>query len=227
MLKADLHLHCSDDPKDELPYSFEDLLERAVSLGFNALSLTLHNKLYFPKRYRRLAEEKGVLLVPGVELRLEGADVLVYNVSRREVEQVSKLRHLERLKRKDSLIVAPHPFLPFADSLKEKLEAHASLFDAVEHTFFHAKFFSFWNKKAKRFAERHGLPLIGNGDVHDLSLMGYTYSLVKAGRTVEGVVRAVKKGAVEVVSRPLPLRDFLKIPLRGFHPLRTLQGKLL
>jgi len=42
-VKIDLHIHTLDDPKDAVDYSAHQLLERAGSLGFGVLAITLHD----------------------------------------------------------------------------------------------------------------------------------------------------------------------------------------
>ncbi len=44
MLKVELHSHTSDDPHDRIPYSAEQLIDRAAALGYDALAITLHDK---------------------------------------------------------------------------------------------------------------------------------------------------------------------------------------
>jgi predicted metal-dependent phosphoesterase TrpH len=45
-IKVDLHIHTLNDPKDVIDYSAHQLLERAHSLGFAVLAITLHDYDY-------------------------------------------------------------------------------------------------------------------------------------------------------------------------------------
>src|SRR5206468_12831374 len=45
-IKLDLHIHTLDDPKDAVDYSAHQLLERARSLGFGVLAITLHDAVF-------------------------------------------------------------------------------------------------------------------------------------------------------------------------------------
>ena len=45
-IKVDLHIHTLDDPQDVLDYSAHQLLERARSLGFRVLAITLHGVVF-------------------------------------------------------------------------------------------------------------------------------------------------------------------------------------
>ena len=41
VLKTDLHIHSSEDPRDVIAHDAYALMDRAVELGFDAIALTL------------------------------------------------------------------------------------------------------------------------------------------------------------------------------------------
>src|SRR6476469_9381245 len=84
-IKLDLHIHTLDDPKDVLDYSAHELLERAKELGFRVLAITLHDAVFDRAEVFADAASMGILLIPAAEMRLEGADVILLNVSADEV----------------------------------------------------------------------------------------------------------------------------------------------
>src|SRR5881275_1439263 len=49
-IKIDLHIHTLDDPKDAVDYSAHQLLERARTLGFRVLAITLHDAVFGRKK---------------------------------------------------------------------------------------------------------------------------------------------------------------------------------
>ena len=79
MLKADLHIHTSEDPKENLAYDARELIDYAKNLGFDVIAITLHEKLFQNRQVFDYAKKKGILLIPGIELRIQGMDVLAYN----------------------------------------------------------------------------------------------------------------------------------------------------
>src|SRR6476619_3844689 len=83
-IKIDLHIHTLDDPKDAVDYSAHQLLERARSLGFRVLAITLHDAVSERKEVYADAAAMGILLIPAAEVRLQGADVIVLNVTAEE-----------------------------------------------------------------------------------------------------------------------------------------------
>src|SRR5437763_11277077 len=112
-IKLDLHIHTLDDPKDALDYSAHQLLESAHSLGFGVLAITLHDAVFDRAEVFADAAKMGILLIPAAEMRLEGADVILLNVNRDEVQALRTLDDLAALRerRGSSLFtIAPHPF---------------------------------------------------------------------------------------------------------------------
>jgi predicted metal-dependent phosphoesterase TrpH len=202
MLKVDLHTHTADDPHDRIPYSATELIDRAAALGYDALAITLHDRQLDIRRLIPYAAERGIVLIAGIERSIRGRHVLLLNF-RSGVEDVRTFDDLARLKRRQrGLVIAPHPFFPSSAALGRHLERHAALFDAVEWNAMFTKDLNF-NRRAKRWAARHGKPLVGNGDIHRLYQLDTTYSLVDAERDPEAICAAVAAGRVQVESRPL------------------------
>jgi hypothetical protein len=81
------------------------------------------------------------------------------------------------------------------------MDRHADLFDAVEWNAMFTPTLNF-NRKAECWARAHGTPLVGNGDVHRLSQLGTTWSLVDAERDPSAICAAIAAGRVQVSATP-------------------------
>ena len=201
MLKVELHSHSADDPVDRIPHSTTALIERAADLGYDALAITLHDRQLDLRPYEAYAAERGVVLIPGIERTIEGKHVLLLNFSR-ATEDVHSFGDLARLKTAENgLVIAPHPFFPASSCLAGRLLQHADLFDAVEWNAMFTRLVNF-NRRAERWARAVGKPMVGNGDVHRLSQLGSTWSLVDAERSAAAICAAVAAGRVTVVAQP-------------------------
>lgn len=138
-IKLDLHIHTLDDPKDAVDFSAHQLLERALSLGFRVLAITLHDAVFDRKEVFADAAELGILLIPAAEVRLLGADVIVLNVTEEEVAQMRNFDDLRRLRarRGNSIFtIAPHPFYVFGGSIGSRIVPEIDCFDAIEYAIF-------------------------------------------------------------------------------------------
>jgi len=206
MLKADLHLHSFDLP-DGVAYTHKQLIDHMASKGFEVIALTNHFRDVYTEELARYAQKKGVLLIRGAELRLQGKDVLIYNEP--DISGLRSVSDLKKVKKKSNLIIAPHPYFVLWSCLGDELERYIRLFDAVEYNHFYVRGLNL-NKKAEKIAQRYKKPMVGNSDAHTFWQVGYTYTLVDADKTVDSVISAVKKGRVRVVTRPLPYIRFLR-----------------
>lgn len=232
ILKADLHVHTAEDPEDRAELSARELIRVAAGYGFGVLSITNHNVVTFDDELKDYAEKKGILLLPGSEISVERRHVLVINSELRGDKlnkRITCFDDLAALKNEQTLIIAPHPFHRSPVSLGKKLKEHISLFDAIEASHFYSEHINF-NEKAKRYAKRCGLPLIGTSDAHFFFQFGRGYSLIEAEENPRSVVGAVKSGRVEAITTPLTIFGMGRILFwlfisRCFRPLRERKMK--
>src|SRR5215470_640350 len=110
-IKVDLHIHTGDDPKDIIDYSAHQLLERARQLGFGVLAITLHDAVFDRAEVFADAAAMGILLIPAAEMRLEGADIILLNVTAAEVAALKNFDDVRQLRARRGLSTftfAPH-----------------------------------------------------------------------------------------------------------------------
>jgi predicted metal-dependent phosphoesterase TrpH len=202
MLKIDLHTHTADDPCDRIPHTTIELIDRAADLGYDGLAVTLHDRQLDVRPLAGYAAARGLVLIPGIERTIQGRHVLLLNF-RHGAEAVRTFDDLAKLRaREPGLVIAPHPFFPGASCLGSDLDRHADLFDAVEWNAMFTRQANF-NRRAERWAVRHGKPIVGNGDIHRLRQLGTCYSMVDATPDVDAICDAVKAGRVRRQGRPL------------------------
>jgi predicted metal-dependent phosphoesterase TrpH len=225
-IKIDLHIHTLDDPKDHLDYSAHQLLERARSLGFRALAITLHDKVFDRAEVFADAWAMGILLIPAAELRLEGADVVLLNVRPNDIEGIRTFADLRRLRARlgSSLFCfAPHPFFFLGGSLGKRLLREIDCFDAIEICHFHKGWFDL-NRRARQVAAARGMPMVATSDAHRLGAFGLHYTSLPrpAELTVEAVLEALRQGPLRLTSPSSTWRDLLIVFYFVFllHPLR-------
>lgn len=225
-IKLDLHIHTLDDPKDVLDYSAHQLLARARSLGFRVLAITLHDAVFDRAEVFADAARMGILLIPAAEVRLEGADVILLNVTPDDISSLRTLDDLAALRnrRGPSLFtIAPHPFYVLGGSIGERLLKHIDHFDAIELCHFWSRFFN-PNRRAVEIAKRFGKPLIATSDAHQLHAFGSNYTSVPevAELTVQNVIDALRHGPLRVTNPPCSFVDLISTIYFVFvvHPWR-------
>jgi predicted metal-dependent phosphoesterase TrpH len=204
MLKAELHAHTSDDPRDWIPHSTTDLIDRAAGLGYRVLAVTLHDRLLDIGPFLEYAAARGVVLVPGIERTIQKRHVLLLNFDER-AEQIDDFNGLAALRHATphGAVIAPHPFYPGESCLQAVLDRYPELFDALEYNAFYTSSFNAYNTRACEWAARHGKSMVGNSDVHRLRQMGTTYTLIDAEPTPNDVCAAIRAGRVAFRTSPL------------------------
>lgn len=213
-LKADVHTHSADDPRDTLTHSAEELIDAAAAARFDVLALTLHEYYLQSARLARYAERRGVLLIPGIEQMIEGKHVVLLNPSPAQA-QCRDFASLRALEKGGMAVLAPHPFFPAPICLGRKLEEHIDVFDAIEYSTMYCTGINF-NRAAARVARKHGRPLLGTSDTHRLPYMHQTFTWIDAEPSVEGVIAGIRAGRTTLETRPRSLRGALAF---GLHTL--------
>jgi predicted metal-dependent phosphoesterase TrpH len=230
-IKLDLHIHTLDDPKDALDYTAHELLERAHSLGFSVLAITLHDEVFNNAAVFADAEQMGILLISAAEMRIEGADIVLLNVTPDDVAHLRNfddVRQLRARRGEKIFSFAPHPFYRLGGSIGERLLREIDCFDAIEICHFYRGIFN-PNRRAIRVARQFQKPLIATSDAHQLHAFGTNYTMVPrpATLTVERVFQALRAGDIRVNSPPATLRDLFSTAYFIFvaHKLRLWQRR--
>src|SRR5437870_10011667 len=203
-IKLDLHIHTFDDPKDKLDYSAHELLARARRLDFSVLAITLHDAVFDRPEVFAAAQRLGILLIPAAEMRIEGADIILLNVTAKDVEGLRSFDDVRQFgaRRGQSLFtIALHPFYLLGGSIGKRLLNEIDCFDAIELCHFHKGFFN-PNRRAIKVAEKFGKPLVATSDAHQLSAFGRHYTTIPrpSSLTAEAIFAQLRAGRLGINS---------------------------
>jgi len=220
-IKVDLHIHTLDDPKDVIDYSAHQLLERAKQLGFGVLAITLHDAVFDRAEVFADAAAMGILLIPAAEVRLQGADAILLNVTASEVAGLKNFEDLRQLRARRGMsatadpsgrgsifTIAPHPFYVLGGSIGPRLLEEIDCFDAIELCHFHKGLLN-PNRRAAKVAAQFSKPLIATSDAHQLHAFGRHYTSIPCSTalTIENVFAALRQGPLRLTSPPASMVD--------------------
>lgn len=203
MIKVELHAHIKGDPSDRIFHTGFQLIDRAASLGYGALAITLHNRWTDPAPLADYAAARGITMLSGIERNIGRKHLLIINGPK----EAARLRTFDDViafkAQTGALVVAPHPFYPIGSAMGRLLDEFPGLADAIEINSVYVRGLDF-NRKAIEWANRNGKPLVGNTDLHLLMQMGTTHSLVDCEtRTPDAICDAIRRGRVQAVTNPL------------------------
>ena len=204
MIKVELHAHTSDDAYDRIPHTTRQLIDRAALLGYGAVAITLHDRQLDIRPHEAYARERDVVLLRGIERTIAGRHVLLINYPAEATGAVRRFSDMPRLKTShpEGLVVVPHPFYPIGSAMGNLLDANASWVDAIEVNAMYTRHLDY-NRRAIEWARAHGTPLVGNTDLHRLSQMNRTTTLVDAPADPDAICQAIREGRVTLQTTPL------------------------
>lgn len=205
-VKASLHLHSQEDLADSsmIDYSLYELIDRAHDLGFKVLGSTGHYRHISRPEHIKYASQKGILLITGVELSLDGGRHLVILNGGESAEKITSFSQINIFKKHhhEALIIAPHPNHGMKSSMNlARLKQLGKSIDAVEHSWFYLSWFN-PNIKAEQVSQALGLPVIATSDAHTLDYIGTDYAVIDTEQlSVSAVFRAIRSGKFTNVTR--------------------------
>jgi predicted metal-dependent phosphoesterase TrpH len=214
ILKTNLHFHTKEDGKD-VSYDIYKAINYAKAHNFDVLAYTSHKKFLFQEKYADYAAEKGILLIPGIEMNVKKRHIVVLNCDK-NIKNVKNFQDLADYKKRypQIFILAPHPFVFSYKSLFSNLLKNIDLFDAIEMTVFSNKIFNF-NKKAAEIALKYKKPFIATSDTHFLENMEKGYALIDTvEKTPKAIFSAIGGGKFENKIDSMGLLSMLKYRIK-------------
>jgi predicted metal-dependent phosphoesterase TrpH len=205
----DPHVHSEGSYDGHEPV--ELLLAQASEIGLDGIVVTDHDAIGESLRAAELAPEYGLVGIPGVEVSTAAGHLLAIGVEecpepgRPFAETVAAVRD------RGGVAVVPHPFQRTRHGVRKRHLRNCTV-DAVE--VFNAWVFTgYRNRRARRFAVRHGYPGVAASDAHSAGFIGRAYTSLRipdadAVDEVDGdrVVAALDAADAAVHGRRQPLR---------------------
>jgi len=192
LIRVDLHLHTTYSADASI--SPRTIVEQLYAHPYiKAVAITDHNTLEGYRKVRELASAySDILIIPGVEIRAVGGDLLVLGVEEMpprpwNVEDVIDFTH-----ERGGLVITAHPYRAYG--LGDLAKKYA--IDAVE--VLNGISPSHINRMAEILAKEMKLPGVAGSDAHYLDEMWKVYTEVQASSDVDEILKAIKRGAVRV-----------------------------
>lgn len=191
-MKIDLHCHSfySNDGFS----SPEKLIKSAIKKGLDGIALTDHNTISGWKEAIEGAKKLNALLILGEEIKTKRNGKIVGDVLglflKKEIKAKEPEKVMKEIKEQEGIVIIPHPFHPL-ERFRENLEKYLELIDGIEVLNSRLPF-SFFDKKALDFAQKHNLSIVSGSDAHFYKFVGTAYTIAEA-KTLEEFKEAILK----------------------------------
>jgi predicted metal-dependent phosphoesterase TrpH len=200
---VELHTHSrySHDGRDSVP----ELLEAAERVGLDAIAVTDHDTVDGGLEVASLAEDYGLLGIPGIEVTSNDGHVLGLGVRTPIAAGQTFAETLSSIRDAGGIAIVPHPFQESRHGVLASIdEAELATADAIE--VYNSRLITGRaNRQAASFADRVGVPATAGSDAHVSEMVGRAVTNVDAAnRTVDDILDAIVAGRTTTEGRRTP-----------------------
>lgn len=209
MLAVELHSHSvrSHDGRDPVG----QLLERAQTVGLDALAVTDHDAIEASLEAAELAPEYDIVGIPGIEISTAAGHVLGIGVEEVIERDLPFQETIDRIHDAGGIAVVPHPFQELRKGvLRSVSKQDLVAADAIE--VYNSRLLTgISNRQAEKLAARYGIPMTAGSDAHVAEMVGQAVTLADTDdRSVEGVLNAIREGKTSIDGRRTPFETTLR-----------------
>jgi predicted metal-dependent phosphoesterase TrpH len=202
LIDVDLHMHT--DHSHDCATPAEVLLATAREQGLGAIAVTDHNEISGALEARALAEQAGVKVIVGEEVKTAGqGEVIGLFIEEKIPRGLTLAETVAEIKRQGGLVYVPHPF----DRMHsvpdyEHLQTIIDDVDAIE-VFNPRVAIGAFNDEAARFASKYRIPAGAGSDSHVAQGLGSVRIRMHDFDGPQEFLQSLREG--EILTRPSSL----------------------
>ena len=213
MLRVELHVHSalSYDGRDPVGL----IVEQAAAIGLDALAITDHDEIDASLEAAALAEDLGMIGIPGIEISSEAGHILGIGIRERIPAGLSYDETLHRIRDAGGVAIIPHPFQESRHGVATNITPD-QLCDADAIEVYNSRLLTGrGNRRAREFATAHNIPMTAGSDAHISEMVGQAVTLIDTGAdipdpTVADILEAIRAGRTMVDGKRTPWRISLR-----------------
>ena len=213
-LKIDLHVHTCYS--DDATSSLEEIIFYAKKKDLDGIAITDHDNIKGAKRALKLASERELMIIPGIEVTTLQGHVLGLNITTFIPQNLDLIETVDKIHEAGGIAIAAHPIVFIKSHIKPRIALVSNL-DGVEVINSSAFPFFLSTRLSQALAERLKLPQTAGSDAHHASEIGTAYTMVKADSDIDEIVEAIRNGAVTPFGRAISWETRVR---RGASSLR-------
>ena len=194
MLKMDSHIHSeySSDSSSKI----DDILKVAQNENIDVIAISDHNTVDGTDEVLKKTRNTDILAIPSIEISSTQGHILGFGCEENVPKDLSPQDTIDRIHDLGGLAIIPHPYCFYRHGLLCKEDPMNLRIDAIETK--NARFIvGYCNHKARNLAKKKDIPQLGASDAHYWKFVGDCFSLIKAEKDIDSILKAIKKGRVE------------------------------
>ncbi len=216
-LRIDPHVHSRGSYDGHEPV--ELILEHAAEIGLDGVVITDHDRVEESLHAAEIAEEYGLVGIPGVEVSTSDGHLLALGIESVPESGQPIQKTVKSVWDMGGVAVVPHPFQRSRHGVRRRNLPDA---DAIE-VYNSMLFTGYRNRRANVYAERFSYPKVGASDAHYLPNVGRAYTEVDLPEPVADptevdpvrVIERIRAGETDIHGRRTPIRRSLSQYAKG------------
>ena len=208
MIKMLMDPHIHSKYSGDATASPEDIIRKSKEIGLDAIAIADHNTLKGSiVAMREVKDSDDFIVIPAMEVTTNKGHIVALGITHEIEKGLSPEETIDKIRSQGGIAIAPHPFVRYREGLcgyVKNLDI-----DAIE-TLNSRYIFGFSNWRAKRRAEKRGIPKIGSSDAHFLGAIGSCVTELEAEFSVEGIIKGILSGKTNVLGSRTPLPLIMK-----------------
>ena len=194
MLKMDSHIHSEYSPDSSS--RIDDILEVANKRNIDIIAISDHNTVDGTSEVMAKTRNTDILAIPSIEVSSTLGHILGFGCEENIPRDLSPQETIDRIHDLGGLAIIPHPYCFYRHGLLCKIDYKELKIDAIETK--NARFIvGYCNGKAKNLSKKENIPELGASDAHYWKFVGDCYSLIKAEKDIDSILKAIKKNKPE------------------------------
>lgn len=194
MLKMDSHIHSEYSPDSSS--KIDDILKIARTRNIDVIAISDHNTVDGTSEVLQKTRNTDILAIPSIEISSTQGHILGFGCEEMVPQGLSPSDTIDRIHDLGGLAIVPHPYCFYRHGLLHKTDYKDLKIDAIETK--NARFIvGYCNRKANNLSKKENIPSLGASDAHYYKFVGDCYSLVKAEKDIDSILKAILKGKIE------------------------------
>lgn len=211
-LRIDPHVHSQGSYDGHEPV--ELILEHAAEIGLDGVVITDHDTVEESNYAAEIAEEYGLLGIPGVEVSTANGHLLAIGVDETPAPGEPIQETVDTVWDMGGAAIVPHPFQRSRHGVRRR---HIPVADAIE-VYNSMLFTGYRNRRANVYAVQNDYPKVGASDAHSLLNVGRAFTEIDLDESMEDpnavdaetIIRKIREGDTAIQGRRTPIRRSLR-----------------
>ncbi len=152
-----------------------------------------------------------LLVIPAMEITSSKGHIVALGITDEVEKGKPPAQTIDEIRSQGGIAIVPHPFVRYREGLCDNVKDLD--IDAIE-TLNSRYILGVSNWRAKKLAEKRGIPQIGSSDAHFLGAIGSCVTELEADLSVDSVLKAILSGKTKVYGNRTPISLIMREVLK-------------